>query len=96
VFASGYFNATAFPNLKFALDVLIKRTRPHLIPLIETVALPDELLPSSIGNSFGDIYEQQLDWAVGSAFNKLDKDGVPSSFETYIKPFLHDEPKAKL
>lgn len=69
VFASGYFVPAAFPNMKLALDVLIKRTRPHLIPLIETVALHDDLLPSSIGNSYGDIYEQQLEWAVGSAFN---------------------------
>jgi len=70
--------------------------RPHLIPIIESVALPDALLPSNIGNSFGDIYEQQMQWAVDSSFNKQDKGGISSSFETYIKPFLHEEPKEKL
>ncbi len=70
--------------------------RPHLIPVIESIALPDGLVPSSIGNSYGDIYEQQMEWALNSAINKEDKDGVPATFETYIKPFLHEEPKAKL
>lgn len=96
VFDSGYFSHSAFKNLKLALDIAIKRMRPHLIPLIESVALPDELLPSSIGNSYGDIYEQQLELAKGSTLNLQDKDGIPSNFETFIKPFLHEEPKAKL
>ncbi len=82
--------------MRQALDIVIKRMRPHLIPLIESVALHDDLLPSSIGNSFGDIYERQMEWAVGSAINLQDKDGIPSTFKTYIKPFLHEEPKEKL
>jgi hypothetical protein len=53
-------------------------------------------LPSSIGNSYGDIYETQLGLAMDSALNKEDKDGVPVYFEQLIKPFLHGTPKAKL
>jgi len=73
--------------------------RPHLVPLVETFAMPDEIIPSSIGNSYGDIYEQQLDWAMNSRLNKEDKDGVTANFEPYIKPFLHEtigKPYAKL
>ena len=58
VFASGFFVQSALKNMKLALDDVIKRVRPYLIPIIESVALPDELLPSNIGNSYGDIYEQ--------------------------------------
>lgn len=85
--------------MKSALEILIKKLRPMLIPLIESIAQPDCLLPSNIGNSYGDIYEQQLEWAQNSSLNKEDKDGVPETFEKYIKPFLHEEyptPKAKL
>ena len=55
-----------------------------------------ENFPSSIGNYYGDIYETQLDWAVNSPMQSLDKGGVPPQWETYIKPFLHEESKAKL
>ena len=54
--------------------------RPHLVPIIESVAQSDISMPSSIGNSYGDIYEQQLEWAQSSRLNKLDKEGVPSIF----------------
>jgi len=47
------------------------------------------LLPSAIGNSYGDIYETQLAWAMDSNLNKLDNNGVPVYFEQLIKPFLH-------
>ena len=70
--------------------------RPHLIPLVETFALPDEIIPSSIGNLYGDIYEQQLEWAMNSRLNKQDKDGVTANFEPFIKPFLERHQKAKL
>jgi hypothetical protein len=50
-------------------------------------------MPSSIGNSFGDIYETQLEWAKTSGMEKLDKDGVPVYFEELIKPFLQARPK---
>lgn len=57
VYASGYFAPQAFDNIREALDILIRKMRPHLVPLVETIAMPDEIIPSSIGNSYGDIYE---------------------------------------
>ena len=96
VFDSGYFAASAHKNLKTALDQLIKKMRPHLIPLAESFSLPDFIFPSSIGNSYGDIYEQQLKWAMNSKLNLEDKDGVTDLFENYIKPFLHEEPQVDI
>ena len=52
-----------------ALDLLIKELRPQLIPLAEIQMFPDEVLPSAIGNSYGDIYETQLRWAKESRGN---------------------------
>ncbi len=69
VFDAEFFAPSAFSNMRKALDQLIKKMRPHLVPLVESFAVPDEILPSSIGNSYGDIYEQQLDWAMGSKLN---------------------------
>ena len=59
---------------------------------------PDELLNSNIGNFWGDIYDQQLEDAIGSRLNRQDKDGVPPQWEQYIKPFLHEDiqPRARL
>jgi hypothetical protein len=47
--------------------------------------IPDHSHPSSIGNEFGDIYEQQLELAMAS---RLNKDEVPPYFEQLIKPIL--------
>lgn len=62
-----------------------------MIPLAESHYNSDNLMPSSIGNSYGDIYETQLEWAMNSRMNKEDKDGIPVYFEELIKPFLHEE-----
>jgi len=56
-----------------------------MIPLAESFYIPDQIYPSSIGNSFGDIYELQLDLAKNS---KLNKNEVPPYFEELIKPIL--------
>ena len=64
-----------------------------MIALSETMYFPDTVMVSSIGNSYGDIYEAQLEWAQASRINSLDKNGVPPYFETYIKPFLQEDPK---
>jgi hypothetical protein len=53
------------------------------------IALTDrpeqDFLLSSIGNKYGDIYEQQLDFAINSQLNKTP---VPSYWETYMKPLI--------
>jgi len=84
--------------MQSALDILIKRIRPQMLPLGEIKNYPDNLLVSNIGNQFGDIYEQQLEQAIDSRMQHEDIGGVPPQWEEYIKPFLHEniEPKAKL
>ena len=68
-----------------AMDTLAQELRPQMIPLVEALGFPDELICSAIGNSYGDIYETQLEWAKNSKYNKED---VPPMFETMIKPFM--------
>lgn len=62
-----------------------------MLPLAEIKQYPDYLMPSNIGNYFGDIYELQLDNAIDSRLNKEDINGVPPQWENYIKPFLHED-----
>lgn len=42
---------------------ILKKLRPQAIPLIELHDIPDSINISSIGNSYGDIYETQFEWA---------------------------------
>ncbi len=56
-----------------------------MIPLIEAWDLPDHLLVSAIGNSYGDIYETQLEWARNS---RLNKSPLPKGFKEYMQPIL--------
>jgi len=37
--------------------------RPQFVSLAETTLIRDDLVPSVIGNSHGDIYEMQLEYA---------------------------------
>ena len=53
-----------------ALKLLLERIRPQIIPLIESFELPDSVLVSAIGNSYGDIYETHLKWAQESRLNQ--------------------------
>jgi hypothetical protein len=76
---SGFFAAGATQNMSKAFDNIVKKLRPQLIPLVESYDLPDFTLMSSIGNSFGDIYENQLDLAMDAPMNRT-KDAIPSYF----------------
>lgn len=49
--------------MQIALEKCVAEMRPQFIPLCETPYLPDHLLPSVIGNQYGDIYEMQLEYA---------------------------------
>jgi hypothetical protein len=53
--------------------------------LAESYYFPDHIYRSSIGNSYGDIYETQLELAQKSRLNKHE---VPPYFEELIKPIL--------
>jgi len=73
--------------------VVIRRLRPNLLALSEIVEIPDEMFPSSIGNSYGDIYEAQFEWARDSRQNKVDEEhgGRPFYFEQLMRPFLKSD-----
>ena len=59
-----------------------------MVPLVEVVDIEefDMARLSCIGNYYGDIYETQLTWAMGS---KLNKNPVPEFWETHMKPIYH-------
>jgi hypothetical protein len=61
VFEAEYFHPIANKRMKQCLDFLIAKVRPQLIPLVETYGTVEEIIPTNIGNFYGDIYEQQLE-----------------------------------
>ena len=58
------------------------------MPLTEVFTVPDNVMMSAIGNSFGDIYETHLEWAKNSRMNN-DKGSIPKGWNEYIMPILH-------
>jgi len=72
------------------LDAAYKETledlRPDMIGLVEL--LPDTSQPSTIGNMYGDIYENQFETAKASNLNK-ENSGVREFYQTHMKPVLN-------
>lgn len=85
VFEAGYFGEGSFSAMRTAMAKSIGRFRPQMIPTVEAFKAHDGILVSAIGNSYGDIYETQLEWAKNSRLNKRK---IPPYFEEYIKPIL--------
>ena len=85
VFDSGFFGKGATQLLRKSLAEAVAKLRPQLVPLAESFYAPDEWTPSVIGNSFGDIYELQLEMAKRSRLNLHE---VPPYFNELIKPIL--------
>lgn len=71
------------------LDAAYKRTldemRPDMIGLVEL--LPEMSKPSTIGNEYGDIYENQFETAKASSLNPRNGE-VPELFHTHMKPVM--------
>jgi len=78
LYQSGYFKGQEGKLVFEALKMLIGVIRPQFIPLIEAFEISDSIVPSAIGNKYGDIYETQFEWAKNSPLNKLSK---PPGFE---------------
>lgn len=57
VFDAGYFSPSASKFMSEALDEVIRKLRPQLIPLVEAKQFPEFIVPTNIGNFYGDIYE---------------------------------------
>ena len=56
-YESGYFSLGTSTLLLEAAKKLCVTIRPQIIPLTEAWSVPDCILVSAIGNSYGDIYE---------------------------------------
>ena len=69
-----------------ALERCVTELRPQMLPLVEAFNFPDSWIPSTIGNSYGDIYELQLETAQKSRLNINNE--VPSYFQELMKPIL--------
>jgi acyl-CoA oxidase len=82
---SGYFNKSHAQLLRKYYEQCLADMRPHALNLIESYLHTDNNLNSCIGNYYGDIYEQQLDWAKNSKLNKR-TEPLPG-FDKYMKPF---------
>ena len=50
--------------------------------------IPDDILQSSIGNSYGDIFETHLEWSKNSRLNDPKNDSIPKGFKQTIWPIL--------
>jgi hypothetical protein len=55
--------------------------------LIESFKINESLLNSAIGNTYGDIYEAQLEWAKNSRLNKEGDQYLHSAHKKYMRPF---------
>jgi len=87
---TGFLAPGTYRTLQRAMEQSVTALRPHFISLGESPYLPDHLVPSTIANRYGDIYEMQLEYAQKSRLNVNNE--VPEYFERLMKPIL----KAKL
>ena len=78
VFDSGFFAPGSLRLMQKALERCVTELRPQMLPLAESFNFPDHWIPSVIGNSYGDIYEMQLETAQKSRLNINNE--VPSYF----------------
>lgn len=86
VYDSGFLAPGTYRAMQIAMERCVAEMRPQFVPLAETIYMPDHVVPSTIGNEFGDIYEMQLEMAQKSRLN-IDNE-VPEYFESLMKPIL--------
>lgn len=91
---SGYFQPGIMSDLILdAIKDTNRKLRPNALNIIESFEIPDQFLQSAIGNSYGDIYEQHLEWAKNNRLNDTKQgDAIPDGFLEYMMPIL----KAKM
>ena len=84
-FASGYFaQKESYTSLQEAYRLVLLQLRPLMIPLVETLYIPENQLMSAIGNKWGDIYELQLEGAKNSRLGN----SIPSYYKEFMEPIL--------
>ena len=85
---AGYFKQGDQALIEEGYKLLLEKLRPQAIPLIELISLPDDILQSAIGNSYGDIYETHFEWAKNSRLNDPANGSIPKGFNEHILPIL--------
>jgi hypothetical protein len=84
-----YFSENSSDYILQAITHINKELRPYAINIIETLNIPDIVLTSAIGNSYGDIYETHLEWAKNSSLNHTNLgDAIPDGYIEYMMPVL--------
>lgn len=84
MYECGYFSKGAQKLVEDSMHQLLTELRPHMIPLVESIAL-DSQDHNVIGNKWGDIYALQLEMAKKSRLNRQE---VPSFYHKYMKPAM--------
>ena len=91
-YETGFFGNGSKPLLLDAFKKCLIELRPHMLPLTELNS--DELVDmshlSAIGNKWGDIYETQLERALNSRLNKIQK---PDYWDSLVKPIMKGQAK---
>ena len=92
LYECGYFAPGSRELLVESMKIAVKEVRPQIVPLTELVTVEEQDLTylSAIGNKYGDIYERQLELAMGSRLNREPK---PQYWDSLVKPIIE---KAKL
>lgn len=90
-YISGYFpsGTSASSLIVSAIKKINLALRPKVLNILEAFEVSDMFLQSAIGNSYGDIYEQHLEWAKDSRLNHT-KAGhaIPDGYMEHIMPIL--------
>ena len=89
LFECGFFGAGSSDLLENAYKQTLTNLRPEMIGLAEMSFLEP---PTTIGNFYGDIYENQFETAARS---RLNKDEVPKLYQTHIKKVMRMAPAPK-
>ena len=85
LYECGFLGAGANDLLDAAYKKTLVDLRADMIGLVEL--LPEASHPSTIGNEYGDIYENQFDTAINSRMNNSSGQ-VPELYHTHIKPVM--------
>lgn len=91
LYECGFFGAGSSDLLDESYKQTLVDLRPQMVPLAELC--PDGSHPTTIGNYYGDIYENQFEVAKNS---RLNTGIVPDIVHTHIKPVMAMNPPPKL
>lgn len=97
-YETGFFGKGSDHLLNEAFKKALKELRPHMVNLVELNydSMIDQTHMSSIGNEYGDIYEETLDRAMKGRMNSLGAHNKPDYFDELCAPIYTQVYKPKL